>query len=203
MDPPVNLYFGNNLKKSILADEDNSKNSINYIIFQNDFFHKHNKELLQEIHELTNKIQFLEDDNEFLEISKNSLKGFIKNEAEITKLSKNLITVYDSTMSCITKHEHEIEFNIKLFGSIIVILEFIILIYRIYGQGIYLMIDTVVKIIIIDGLAGFITRKFYLPYSEIIKIKNIKNMDSVLKIKKELNNASKGNDYLSELIDKF
>jgi regulator of replication initiation timing len=196
---PVNFYFGNNLKESGIGSDSSDKTSTNYIILQNDFFHERVKELENEITELKSQVEELENDNESLEISKTSLKGYIKNEGEYNRLAKNLVEIYDITLGTIPKIKEEIEWNIKYFGTAFIMLEICMLIYKFYNFDIL----SIIELIILNGLVSYIILKLYKPYIQLINIKNIKNIQSVHKIKQDMKDASRGNDYLSELIDKI
>jgi len=191
------FYFGN-LDKSGFITEANDKNSTNYIIYQNDYLHKRVKELEDEVHELNSKITDIEEDNESLEISKTSLKGYVQNQGEYNKLSRNLVEIYNNAIGNISKNKEEIEWNIKFLGSGFIILEVSLFLFKLYNFDFF----GIIEMLILNGFVWYIILKIQRPYNDIIKIRNIKNIASVIKIKEQLNETSKGNDYLSELIDK-
>ncbi len=197
---PVNFYFGG-LEKSGLINNTESidKTSTNYIILQNDHLHKQVKELENSVHELTNQISELEDDNESLETSKTNLKGYVQNQGEYNRLSKILIESYDNAITSINKHKEEFEWNVKFLGSAFIIMEVCLLLYKLYNFDII----GAIEIFIMNGSIGYIVMKIYKPYTELIKIRNIKHVQSIVKIREQLREASKGNDYLTELIDKL
>jgi hypothetical protein len=204
MDPKSSqhFYFGN-LPNSGIVNESGSgsqdKTSSSYIILQNDFFHKRNKELETEISELNAKLQELEDETESLETSKTSLKGYIKNEGEYSRLSKNLVEIYDTMIGTIPKHKDEIEWNIKFLGISFIVFEFCLFLYKLYSLNFF----GIVELLIINGVISYIGLKIFKPYTEIIKIRNIRHLQSVIKIKEGMKDASRGNDYLTELIDRL
>jgi len=201
---PVNFYFGGLDKSGLVnSSELTDKTSINYIIFQNDCLHTRVKELENEVRELTNQVSELEDDNESLEISKTNLKGYVKNQGEFNRLSKNLVSVYDTAIGTITKYKDELEWNVKYFGILFLVFEVIVFFYRIYYITNIIDIFGLIEMLIINGLAGYVVMKIYKPYCEIIKIKNIKQLQTVVKIKEQMKESSKGNDFLNELIDRL
>lgn len=200
---PVNFYFGN-LKNSGLVSEEIwgipvDKTSTNYIILQNDFLHGRVKELEEEIHELGIKIDELEDDNISLETSKTSLKGYVQNQGELNKLSKKLVDIYDTSINSITKSKNELEWNLKVFGIVFVALEIILLLYKIFNLDIFGTIEHMIT----NGAGCYVAINVYKPYCEIVGVRNINSAQNVLKIKHEMKEASKGNDYLNDLIDRL
>jgi hypothetical protein len=198
---PVNFYFGNLETSGLIGEvsETSNKTSTNYIILQNDFLHNRVKELEDEVSDLSKQVEELEDDNESLEISKTSLKGYIKNQGEFNRLSKNLVEIYDNSINNISKSKDELEWNLKFFGAAFVMLEIVIILYKIYNLDMYGIVD----FMIINGFGFYVITKIYKSYCEIVKIKNIKNTVSVFKIKEDMKEASKGNDYLNDLIDRL
>jgi hypothetical protein len=197
---PVNFYFGGLEKSGLINNTDSvDKTSTNYIIFQNDHLHTRVKDLEDQVSELTVLVSELEDDNESLEQSKTNLKGYVQNQGEYNRLSKNLIEIYDNAIGGLNKHKEELEWNAKYFGIAFIVFEVCLLIYKFYNFDII----GITELIMINGGGGYVLMKTYKPYVEIVKIKNVKYTQSVLKIKEQMKEASKGNDYLSELIDKL
>ena len=194
---PVNFYFGNLEKSGILADESTDKTSSTYIILQNDYLHTKVKELEEEVREMTEKISELEEDNESLETSKTSLKGYVQNQGEFNRLSKNLVEIYDISFGNITKQKEELEWNLKCMSIVFVVIQFGMILFNIYNFDIL----AIIELLVIDCWFFQLVKKIYDPYCEIVKLRNIKNLQTVVKIKEEMKNASRGNDYLNELID--
>jgi hypothetical protein len=197
---PVNFYFGNLEKSGLVSTTDSTdKTSTSYIILQNDHLHGRVKELETEVHELTDRVNELEEDNESLETSKTSLKGYVQNQGEYNRLSKNLVEIYDTAIGGLNKQKEELEWNIKFLGSAFLVLEVCLFLYKLYSIDVF----GVIEMLILNGLASYIAMKMYKPYCELVKIRNIKNVQSVIKIREGLKEASKGNDYLTELIDRL
>jgi hypothetical protein len=201
MDPqPVNFYFGGLDKAGFVNPSDSAdKKSTNYIIFQNDRLHAMLKKLEDELHELTLKNDELENDNESLETSKTNLKGYVQNQGEYNRLSKKLVDVYETAITGINKYKDELEWNIKYLGLAFILLEIALFIYKLYNFDLF----GAIEMFILNGAVAYIVSKVYKPYTEIVKIRNIKYTQTVVKIKEELKETSKGNDYLNDLIDRL
>jgi hypothetical protein len=198
---PVNFYFGGLESSGLVSGDisDNSKTSTNYIILQNDHLHTRVKELEDEVRDLTKQVEELEDDNESLETSKTSLKGYVQNQGEFNRLSKKLVEVYDTSINGITKSKDELEWNIKFLGISFIVLELCLFLMKLYYFDIY----GIIEMSILNGTGCYIAMKVYKPYSDIVKIKNVRHLQVVVKIKEDMKDASKGNDYLNELIDRL
>jgi len=197
---PVNFYFGGLEKSGIVsASESNDKSSLSYIIFQNDNLHGRVRELESSVSDLTNQVKELEDDNDSLEVSKTSLKGYVQNQGQYNKYSKNLVEIYDFAISGVGKQKEEFEWNIKFFGMAFIALEMSFFLYRLYNLDIF----GIIEITILNCAGGYICMKVYSSYREFINIRNIGNVASVIKIKGMMKDASKGNDYLGDLVDKM
>lgn len=196
----ANFYFGGLDKSGLIpAAESTDKTSTAYIIFQNDRLHARVKELEDEVCNLTAEKEELENDNESLETSKTSLKGYVNNQAEYNKLSKQLVDIYDEHIVLLNRHQEELEFHVKVFGGVFVAFEFCLLLYKLYNIDIF----GVLELLVLNACVGFIINKVYKSYSEIVRFKNIKNIPRVLKIKEGMKEASKGIDLLNELFDKL
>lgn len=201
---PVNFYFGGLDKSGIIGSTDSTdKTSTNYIIFQNDCLHKRVKELENEISDLNRQNTELEDDNGSLETSKTNLKGYVQNQGEYNKLSKNLVEIYDNAITGFDCHRKHFEQRFKIFCLRIIILQICLLFYRLYSYSIYDNIYGILEMIIINYIIIRAIMEARGSYNEFISIKDIKHYQSVTKIKGHMKEASKGNDYLTELIDKL
>lgn len=195
--PTANFYFGGLDKTGLIPPTENTdKSSTAYIIFQNDRLHARVKELEDQVHELTAEKEELENDNESLETSKTSLKGYVSNQAEYNRLSKQLVEVYDEYINGVNKHKEELEWNVKAFGITFIVFEVCLLLYKLYCFDIF----AVVELLILNGCVAFIISKVYKSYCEIVKFKNIKNLQRVVKIKEGMRDASKGIDLLSNVL---
>lgn len=195
---PVNFYFSG-LDKSNLINDKTNNNDSRYIIFQNDFLHKKVSELEKEINRLERIIEELEDENESLETSKTSLKGYIKNEGEYNRLSRNLVDIYDKSISNISKHKYNIDNVLKYFGILYISLQILLFIYCFYN----IMLIPIFMNFLIIVIISDIYNKIRFEYMEIIKIQNIHKTTQVIKIKEEMRRSTLGNDYLTELVDKL
>src|SRR6185503_20078011 len=102
-DQPVNFYFGGLKHSGIVNEKDTSKDSSNYIILQNDHLHRRVHELETELSDLRKDFEELEEENGSLETSKTSLKGYIKNEGEYSRYSKNLVEHYNENLAKVSK----------------------------------------------------------------------------------------------------
>jgi outer membrane murein-binding lipoprotein Lpp len=197
---PVNFYFGNLENSGLVSGSDTTdKASTSYIILQNDFLHSKVKELEDQVHELTAQVAELEDDNESLETSKTSLKGYVHNQGEFNKLSKKLVDIYDYSINSIAKSKDELEWNVKFLGLAFIAFECALMIYKLYNFDIF----GIIELAVLNGIGCYIAMKVYKPYLDIIKIKDIKNRPMVIKIESDMKEASKGNDYLNDLIDRL
>jgi len=199
-EQPVNFYFGALKQSGIVNEKDTSKDSSNYIILQNDHLHRRVHELETELFELRKEFEELEDENGSLEVSKMSLKGYIKNEGEYSRFSKNLVDYYNENLTKITKIHDQFTWKIKLFGSAFLVLELAIFLLRLYYFDLY----GTMEIVLLNATFGYIMYQFLYPaYNNLISIKDIQKDIIVLKIRKEMKECEKGNDYLGDLIDKL
>lgn len=200
--PTTNFYFTGLEKSSIIPTEENiDKSSTAYIIFQNDSLHKKVKELEDEIHELKMSNNELENDNESLEISKTRLQGYIKNQAEYNKLSEKLTHIYDTSINNINKHNKEIENTVMIYGSAFILSQLFLLVRKLYVEDYINSFIHIAELTNIVICIGYIFIRIYIEYIEIVKIRNIRSSQPVIRIKAEIKDSSKGNDYLNELID--
>ena len=70
------------------------KDSLDYIVAQNDFFHAKVHELETQIKELTDEKNQFEDDNERVEKSLTGLRGITVNEFEMNRILEGVVTGY-------------------------------------------------------------------------------------------------------------
>lgn len=193
----INLYF-DSLKDSKCLDGSNKEdNSNRYIILQNDYLHKKVSDLEKELAELRKEKEELEEENESLESAKTSLKGYIKNEGEYNRLSKQLMNHYDKRIELFSYTNAKFIWNFSLFILYIVSVELVFIFSNIYDRN-YLKALTS---ILFDMILYIVLNRYIKVYTELISIKNIKNDLYFIKIKKELEQCEKGNDYLTDLVD--
>ena len=195
--PAQNFYFGAGMS-TISGGVDTGKESLNFIILQNDFLHKRVEELQKEFNELQIQKDELEEDNERMEVSKTSLKGYVQNQGEFNKLSKKLVVHYDENLSNLTKINNEFVWNVKLFGSAILILELGMILMYIWLTD---TINSMPPLLILHVIALYIFNEFFKFYMKMLDILNIEKHPYVLKIREDMKEARKGNDYLNQLID--
>ena len=73
------------------------RDSLDYIVAQNDFFHTKIHELETQIKELTDEKNQFEDDNERIEKSLTGLRGITVNEFEMCKILEGVVKGYKET----------------------------------------------------------------------------------------------------------
>ena len=180
------------ITESSESSEKKSENSTtNYVILQNDYYHTKVRELENEVYNLSKQVENLENDNESLEISRDNLKGYVRNQGEFNRLSKNLVEIYDTSINRFRDLRNEFEWNVKFLGFSFIVLELCL----------FLINFDIIKMLILNAIGCYIAMTMYRSYAKIVEIANVTNNKEVLKIKKEMEEASKGNDYLNKLID--
>lgn len=86
-EPPVQLFFGESL---VPVNKPQSTVFKDYIIHQNQELHTENKRLLEEIHDLTTKIDFLEETELNHEKETRRLKQYVSNFHSLSEIYKEL-----------------------------------------------------------------------------------------------------------------
>jgi len=193
---PVNFYFGS-LKDSNVLSETKDKHQ-DYIILQNDFLHKKVEDLQTELFEVRKELEELTEDNESLELSKTSLKGYVQNQGNYSKMSKRLVEHYNQNLSKISKLNDQYVWQAKVFAVSYIVLEICILIMKLYNRE----YTNFIMCIMIDCFLYYCIKEYFLiGYKNLISIKDVENHHFVMKIKEEMKEAEKGNDFLGDLID--
>jgi hypothetical protein len=206
-EPVTNVYFtglkDNGIVSTDKSNQNNSnKNSTDYIILQNDHLHQKVQELQTELTELKQLNDELESDNGSLETSKTSLKGYIRNEAELNIYSRQLVSIYDTRLSTIPKIEQNLIWDIKRMLPVIGVLELAIIgsqfkLSLSYKAGFIGILD----LLLFNLLIGLLLFQIYVHYKEFMNIKYVNREPAVCKLKTQMKEASKGNDYLGDLVD--
>ena len=158
-----------------------------YIISQNDHFHKQVEELQKEINLLKIEKDSLEEDNERCEKSLTALRGITQNEYEMTKMLEEIVHGYKNTLK---KHKKNQE---KFIQNSSFVLCFIYLIqFTLNAIGIKLPF-------VFFYLVGF------LAVIKILKMKKNITSDLINPIyiskEKDYVDMRKNQDYVSKMID--
>lgn len=181
------LYF-KGLKENIASEKDQYKN---YIIFQNDFLHLRVKELEDKITELNLEIKELESDNEGMEISKNNLKFYFKNEHELGNHYKKTMEMYEEE---IFKFKNEYDILTRKLEIISIVFFVCVMISIYFDYFLYsIMIGFLITCIVMVD-----------PFLKSVQtIKKLNNDDRIVRNKIEIERANLGNKYLDHLVDNF
>lgn len=199
------------------SSHDITKDGFNFIVLQNDEFHRKNEELVVELLQTKNELELIEDDNGRLETSKTILKGIAMNEGEKNRMYKKAICIYSDELKDNVKVRKELEILVKFsFLLLLFSLYFILHAYSDYSYvllQIYLMFTPMFIIFfykffrIYKNLEGFsvITidnsnRFLRIPVPKIRRTRT-GNFMELHKILKDITEAEKGNSYLDSLID--
>jgi len=175
--PDVNFYFGK-LPDSDLLNEHKDNGALKYILLQNDQYHRKNTEMEEKCKNLEGELNELESSHDSLEKTRNCLRGYIRNEHEVSLAYKQLYQISNRMSTTQTNS----------FWNEIYLISILILVNFILGQYIF-------NIASLSGILGF---KLYLHYDQINHEENQKRMrDLLFKVKE----TEKSNSYLDELID--
>jgi hypothetical protein len=174
--------------------ETKDTNAHSYIIHQNDCLHSKVKSLEDKIVKLNSKIKELEQENESMEVSKENLKHYIRNEHELAGYHKGISEIYEARIK-----QLQIEYNkmyMKDLGISSVFLVCVMCGFYMDARREYY--DTLLLCLEISFI--YIALPFFKTLMNFFEVRkdNVYN-----KYAREIINASNGIKYLDELINKF
>ena len=179
-------FFLNSTPKEV-NEKDNP--SLEYIVTQNDFFHKRVRDLEEDIIDLTKEKDQFEDENERYEKRLGALRGITFNECEMSKLLESTIKGYKQTIEEHKKIELVYISNIISF-YLIAVLYFFLTIFDVFNP---LFLLCLMGITIVANSITLLSKvkdkdKIKLPILYVEK-------------EKEYHNLRKNQDYISTMID--
>lgn len=217
MEGDKNIHFhlsDKNANMMTSAKDVNENKPIEYILNQNDLLNKAIYQLKDEmskmelkykdkIEEIKKERDELEYENDKLEKSKTMLKGYLQNELEANKYNNKIVEFYEDEHVKYFKELYEDSKNVlKLFGILMIgMIAFEVWKWILQGSSFFnwcfFVGQTVYLVFTIPKFFNFLKKMF----TEYKNIKNIKTRDYLKKIKKELEETKKGNQYLDDLLD--
>ena len=86
-----------------------------------------------------------------------------------------------------------------MYGAAFLVFQLCLILAQIRYSGYFSTLYNLITL----GVLSFCVQKFYVYYLQLITIKDIEKNPAVMKIKADMKEAEKGNDYLNELIDRL
>lgn len=219
----INFFFRGTPNAASKSSSDSSsvhditKDGFNFIVLQNDEFHRKNESLMIDLMETKNELELIEEDNGRLESSKTILKGIAMNEGEKNRMLKKAITIYSDELKNNVKVRKELENFVK--SSFLLILFSQFLLFNVFSDYSLVLLPFYLTFtlrfilffykffVIYKNLEAFstITIDFSNKFLRIpipkIRREYTRNYMELHKILKDVTEAEKGNSYLDSLID--
>ncbi len=202
---PVNkYYFGSDVASVTKPTKDTVGKEANYIIIQNDALHSKVETLQARVNELEHTNEELEDENGSLETSKTSLKGYISNMASFNQHSKDLVNIYHQNILKIPKVHKELVWDLKRFGGayVVFVIGYIFMQFFLATSWTSAL-KSIIGSLVLLGPVIPIGWQSVVQYKSLIEIKDLSKNAEVTRLRNELRKAMKGNDYLSDLVDRL
>lgn len=198
-EQPVQFYFGKlGAQQTPIKDTTGTE----YIIIQNDFFHKKIEDMSAEIVSLKQQNEELESDNGSLETSKTSLKGYIKNAVAYNAYAKELAIHYSTGTTKFVKMYEAIAWDLKRFIFALFALQILLISISLKMTNNYRILFTIINHLVFDFACVAIGRYMYVHYyNECTFIKNIPTDPKVIKLRQNMKIAKNANDYVGDLFD--